>query len=206
MTSPTSGDGYLPSAPRYAPVQQRELRPGRIWYLVALAIFAVAAAWLIYGIFSFVGTVDGLQRVPLPAGGTVNLGHGGGYVIYYEGPGAQDGNIPSFDVHVTPASPGASVIRLAPYQSSVNYSIGSHQGRAVLTLNIARPGKFAISASGAQGAGADLAIGGSVARAIVGIVLPGLPLMILAFVGGLLVFIIRIIRKSAMRRVQYPNG
>jgi hypothetical protein len=57
-----------------------------------------------------------------------------------------------------------------------------------------------------QGWYADLAIGGSVARAIVGIVLPGLPLMILAFVGGLLVFIFRIIGKSAMRRVQYPNG
>lgn len=205
MTSFTSGGGYQPPAMSYA-VQQRKLRPGRIWYLVALVIFAAAAAWLIYSIFAFAGTVNGLQRVPLPGGGTVSLGHSGGYIVYYEGPGSQSGNIPSIGVHVTPVSPGASVAGLTQYQSSVTYSIGSHHGRAVLTLNIARPGRFAISASGAPGAGADLAIGGSIARGIVGIVLPGVPVMILAFVGGLVVFIIRVSRKSAMRRTQYLNG
>jgi hypothetical protein len=206
MTSFPSGGGYQPPPVSYAPVQQRKLRPGRIWYLVALVIFAAAAGWLIYSIFSFAGTVNGLQRVPLPAGGTVNLGHSGGYVVYYEGPGSQSGNIPSFDIHVTPASPGASVTGLTRYQSSVTYSFGSHQGRAVLTLSIARPGKFAVSASGAPVAGADLAFGGSIARGIVGIVVPGVPLMILAFLGGLVVFIIRVIRKSAMRRAQQMNG
>jgi hypothetical protein len=200
MTSSAPGGGYQPPAVQQASDRQRKLRPGRIWYLVALVIFAAAAAWLIYSVFSFVGTVNGLQRVPLPAGGTVNLGHGGGYVIYYEGPGAESGNIPSFNIRVTPVSDGASVASLARYQSSVTYSVGSHQGRAVLTLDIARPGKFAISASGAPAAGADLATGGSVARGIVGIVVPGVPLMILAFLGGLVVFIIRIVRKSAMRR------
>jgi hypothetical protein len=202
MTSSASGSGYQPPAVQQVPDRQRKLRPGRIWYLVALVIFAAAAAWLIYSVFSFVGTVNGLQRAPLPAGGTVNLGHSGGYVVYYEGPGAESGNIPSFNIRVTPVSDGASVASLAHYQSSVTYSVGSHQGRAVLTLDIARPGKFAISASGAQASGADLAIGGSVARGIVGIVVPGVPLMILAFLGGLVVFIIRIVRKSAMRRAQ----
>jgi hypothetical protein len=202
MTSSASGSGYQPPAVQQVPDRPRKLRPGRIWYLVALVIFAAAAAWLIYSVFSFVGTVNGLQRVPLPAGGTVNLGHSGGYTVYYEGPGAESGNIPSFNIRVTPVSGGASVTGLAHYQSSVTYSVGSHQGRAVLTLDIARPGKFAISASGAQAAGADLAIGGSVARGIVGIVVPGVPLMILAFLGGLVVFIIRIVRKSALRRAQ----
>jgi hypothetical protein len=187
-------------------VQQRKLRPGRIWYLVALVIFAAAAAWVTSGFVSFAGTVNGLQRVPLPAGGTVNLEHSGGYVVYYEGPGSQSGNIPSFNVHVTPASPGASAVSLTRYQSSVTYSVSSHQGRAVLTLNIARPGKFTVSAPGAPEADADLAIGGSVAQGIVGIILPGVPLMILAFLGGLAVLIIRITRKSAMRRAQHLNG
>ena len=194
------------SPPVAQAVQQRKLRPGRIWYLVALVIFAAAAAWLIYSVFSFAGTVNGLQRVPLPAGGTVNLGHDGGFVVYYEGPGAESGNIPSFNIRVTPASHGASVTGLARYGSSVTYSVGSHQGRAVLTLDIARPGTFAISASGAPPAGSDLAIGGSMARGIVGIIVPGVPLMILAFLGGLLVFIIRVVRKSAMRRAQQPNS
>ena len=99
-----------------------------------------------------------------PAGGTVHLAHSGGYVIYCEGPGARSGNLPSLNVHVTPASPGASVTGLTHYRASVSYNVGSHHGRAVLTLNIARPGKFAITASGGQGAGADLAVGGSAAR------------------------------------------
>ncbi len=206
MTSSMSGSGYQPPAVSQAPVRPQQLRPGRVWYLVALVIFAAAAGWLVYSVFSFVGAVNGLQRVPLPAGGTVNLGHSGGYVVYYEGPGAQSGNIPSFNIRVTPASPGAAVSGLARYQSSVTYSVGSHQGRAVLTLDIARPGQFAVTASGAPAAGADLAIGGSIARGIVGIIVPAVPLMILAFLGGLVVFIIRIVRKSAMRRAQPLNG
>src|SRR5260370_12110103 len=136
-----------------------------------------------------------------PAGGTVHLAHSGGYVIYYEGPGARSRNIPSFNVHLTPASPGASVSGLTHYRASVNYSVGSHDGRAVLALNIARPGKFAITASGGQGAGADLAVGRSVARGIVGLAIPA-ALIILAFIGGLIVFVIRIAGKSAMRREQ----
>ena len=71
---------------------------------------------------------------------------------------------------------------------------------AVFTLNIARPGKFAITASGGQGAGADLAVGGSVARGIVGFVIPA-ALMIVAF-SGLIVLVIRIPGKSAKRRDQ----
>jgi hypothetical protein len=88
------------------------------------------------------------------------------------------------------------VIRLADYQSTVTYSVGSHHGRAIFTVNIARPGKFTISTSGASGTGDDLAIGGSVASAIVGTLVPALPLTILAFVGGLLVFILRIVRSA----------
>ncbi len=200
MTGYTSGGGFQPPPVSYAPAGPRNLRPGRIWYLVALLIFAAAAAWLVYGIFSFAGTVNGLQRVPLPAGGTVSLGHSGGYSVYYEAPGAQSGNIPSFNVHVAPASPGALVANLSQYRTSVTYNVGSHHGRAVLALNIGHPGRFRVTAAGAPVTGADLAIGGSIARGVVGIVLPSVPLMVLAFVGGLIVFIIRIVRKSASRR------
>ena len=41
------------------------------------------------------------------------------------------------------------------------------------------------------------------ARGIVGVVLPAVPLMILAFIGGLIVFVIRTAGKSAMRRDQF---
>jgi hypothetical protein len=153
---------------------------------------------MIYGFVSLVGTVNDLQRVPLPAGGTVSLGHSGGYTVYFEGPGAQSGNIPSFDVNVAPASPGARVSSLTTYESNVTYNVGSHNGRAVFTLDITSPGTFRITATGPQVTGAGLAVGSSIASEIVGILLPA-PLMILAVLGAVLVLVLRIIRKRALR-------
>jgi hypothetical protein len=197
MTSSMSdmGYGYQPLA---AP--PRKLRPGRIWYLASITVFAVAAALLVFGVFSFVHQVNTFQRVPLPAGGSVSLPHSGGYVFYYEGQGAQSGQFPNFNVRVDPASPGAAVAGLKTYHASVRYSFGSHEGRAVLVLQVTHPGRFTITVSGAQAlAGADLAVGPSIAGGIVRIVLPSVPLMVLSFFGGLAVFIIRIVRKSGLR-------
>jgi hypothetical protein len=160
--------------------------------------------WLSVGIGSLASTVDGLQRVPVPAGGAVSLSHSGGYTIYYEGPGAQSGNIPPFHINVTPASPGAAVSSLTRYGSTVTYNVGSHHGRAVLTLNVTRPGRFAISAAGAQASGADLAFGGSIAHGVVGVLLPGVPLMILGFLGAVILLIVRIVRKRAVGSAPGP--
>ena len=191
--------GVYPQPGIYAPSPSPKIRPGRIWYLVALVIFVGATAWLIYGFVSLVGTVNDLQRVPLPAGGTVSLGHSGGYTVYFEGPGAQSGGIPSFDVNVVPVSPGARVSSLTSYESNVTYNVGSHSGRAVLTLDITSPGTFRITATGPQIPGAGLAVGDSIASEIVGILLPAVPLMILAVLGAVLVLVLRIIRKHALR-------
>ena len=67
-------------------------------------------------------------------------------------------------------------------------------------MTIARPGKFTVPATGTPAPGSDLAIGTSIPRGIVGIVVLAVLLMILAFLGGLVVFIIRVARKSSMRR------
>jgi len=67
-------------------------------------------------------------------------------------------------------------------------------------MTIARPGKFTVPATGTPTPGSDLAIGTSIPRGIVGIVVLAVLLMILAFLGGLVVFIIRVARKSSMRR------
>jgi hypothetical protein len=40
---------------------------------------------------------------------------------------------------VIPASPGAPVASLAPYGGNVSYGFGYHAGRAVLSLQVARP-------------------------------------------------------------------
>ena len=110
------------------------VRPGRIWYLVPALLIAGGIASVVFGFVSLSGKVDSFARVPLPAGGTVALNHGGGYVVYYEGPGANSGQIPSFNVRIAPAAPPAAVRRgsLQTYGSSVTYTIGTRPGTGLL--------------------------------------------------------------------------
>jgi hypothetical protein len=192
--------GVSQPPPGYAPVSSQQVRPGRIWYVVALAALGAGLAFLAYGLISLFGTIDGLQRVPLPGSGTVTLTHSGGYTIYYEGRGSQNGNIPSFDVHVAPASPGAAVASLAHYGSTVTYNIGSHEGRAVLSMPVTSPGSFAVTTTGTAPGNADIAIGGSVGSGITRTLLPALPLIILGFAGGVVVLVLRISGKGAAQR------
>ena len=195
---PPAGGYQAPGG--FPPGQGAKVRPGRIWYLVAIAVFVAGLAWLIVGIVSIGNTVNSLQRVPLPAGGTISLGHSGGYIVYYEGPGAQSGRIQRFNIQVAPASSGAGVPSLTQYRSELTYNIGSHDGRAVLTLHITRPGTFRVTTTGSPPAGSDLAFGGSIASGIVGALLPGLPLILIGLLGAVTLLVIRIVRKRSMQR------
>ena len=175
-------------------------RRGRAWYLLALAVFLGGAAWLVAGLLGVKGQVDAFQRVPVPQGGQVSLSHSGGYVLYYEAPGAASGQFRSFNVTVAPASPAARAQSLQPYTADVTYSFGSRQGRAVLILQVAHPGTFRVVATGAPtvAGGSDLAFGSGIAGGIVGAVGAGL-LMTLGVAGGITVFVIRL---TARRRAQ----
>ena len=181
------------------------VRPGRIWYLVPVLLILGGIAWVVFGFVSLSSKVDSFARVPLPAGGTVALNHGGGYVVYYEGPGANSGQIPSFNVRIAPAAPPAAVGSLQTYGGSVNYTIGAHQGHAVLTLQVVHPGKFVVAPSGAGAAtdGSDLAFGQSIAGSIVGIVLPTLGLIFLGIATWIILFVIRLTRTRRARAQGY---
>jgi hypothetical protein len=197
--TPAPGGGVPDAGPAAAP--HAKIRPGRIWYLLALLVFLGGVVWLVFGLLSLGAHIDSFPRVAVPAGGQVNLDRSGGYVVYYEGPGAQSGQIPAFGVRVTPASASAAVPSLAPYRTSVTYGFGSHQGRAVLTLRVSQPGRFTVETPGAGNlpAGSDLAFSDSLVGGIAGTaVLSGL--LILAGLAGLvLVLIIRIVKTSRAR-------
>src|SRR5215470_9991919 len=60
------------------------------------------------------------------------------------GPGANSGQIPGFNVRIVPASASAQVGTLKSYSGSVTYTFGSRQGRAVLTFQVARAGRFIV--------------------------------------------------------------
>jgi len=181
------------------------VRPGRIWYLIPILLILGGIAWVVFGFVSLSSQVDSFARVPLPSGGTIALNHAGGYVVYYEGPGANSGQIPSFNVRIAPAAPPAAVGSLRTYGSSVTYTIGSHHGRAVLTLQVVHPGKFVVEASGASAVagGSDLAFGQSIGSSIVGIVLPTIGLIFLGIASWIILFIIRLTRTRRARAQGY---
>jgi len=183
------------------PPQKVKVRPGRAWYLLALAVFLGGVAWLALGISSVHAQVNGFQRVPLPQGGLISLSHSGSYVVYYEGPGAASGNVPNFNIRVAPASAGASATSLQPYTANVNYSFGSRQGRAVLTLQVSHAGTFRVVPTGAPAVtgASDLAFGSSIAGGIVRAVLAGVLLMLAGVGAGVVLLVTRIVRTSRRR-------
>ena len=200
-------EGHFPGPPGQPPAAATppaKLRPARAWYWVALVVFLAGVGWLGGGLYLVAERVDSFQRVALPGEGEVSLDHSGGYVIYYEGPGAETGNIPDFTVNVTPRSASAAVQGLEHYESSVTYSFGSREGRAVFTLQVASPGTFLIEATDAPATSGDssLAIGSSIAGRIVGIAVASAVLMVVAVGGAIAIAIVRRRRRRSM--TDYP--
>jgi hypothetical protein len=196
---PAPGGRSPDAVPLAAP--RARIRPGRIWYLVALLALLGGAAWLSIGLLSVSSHIDAFPRVAIPAGGQITLDHSGGYVVYYEGPGAQSGRIPAFRVRVTPASASAAVQSLAPYNSTVTYAFGSREGRAVLSMQISHPGRFSVETHGANNvpAGSHLAFGDSIVGGIAGTAVPSALLILAGIIGLVVIFIIRVVKKSRAR-------
>jgi hypothetical protein len=181
-----------------------KIRPGRVWYLVALAVLLAGVAWAVVASILLFGRVDSFPRVPSPGQGVISLTHSGGYVIYYEGPGASNGNVPAGDIRVIPASAGAAVTSITAFSGSyLTYQIGSREGYSVAHLQIAAPGRFLVrSTSSGAPAGSHLAIGSNISGGIVAIVLPALFLVLAAIVGGT---VVAVIRHTRIRRARLPR-
>jgi hypothetical protein len=90
--------------------------------------------------------------------------------------------------------------------SSFSYAVGSHQGQPVMTLNVASPGRYRVSATDAPDIGADLAVGGSVGRAFVGVFLPAIPLIFLGILGLVVLPIVRSRRARSLQRWHALGG
>ena len=200
-TSPPTGGGAANVAPTSVP--PAKIRPGRVWYWVALAVLLAGVAWAVVASIVLFGRVDSFPRVPNPGQGTISLTHSGGYVIYYEGPGASNGNVPAGNIRVIPESAGAAVKSITAFSGSMTYQIGSREGTAVAHLQIAAPGSFLVRAT-SSGAppGSHLAIGSNISGGIVAIVLPALVLA-LAAVGGAIV--VAVVRHTRIKRARLPQ-
>lgn len=133
-----------------------------IGYVAGGVIFAAAATIAIlvavFGFKGMVDRVDELQRAPATeAGAAVTLTEPGGYTVYYEAPGVNDapGRLPG--VAVQPLD-GAAPVTVRDYSSDFTYDFGGHEGVAVATFRLDRPGRYRLRASGGAGGG-ELAVG-----------------------------------------------
>lgn len=196
-----AGPGQAYGAPPFAGGRPK-VRPGRLWYLGAAALVVAGIAWLVIGLAGLNSKVDGFARVPLPSGGAVTL-NTGSYVIYYEGAGASEGDIPSFNVRIIPDGSSAKTGSLKSYSGNVNYRFGSHDGRAVLSFQVAHGGKFLVEPTGAPG-GSDLAFGTSVVGSILGIALISIALILLGAAAFVVLLVVRIVkvRRARLASVQ----
>ena len=189
-----SGDALNVEPPAAPPAR---LRPGRVWYLLALAVIVAGVAWLLAGLAALNGQVNSFQRVALPGNGEITLTHSGRYVIYYEGPGAAAGKAPALSVRLRPLSASAAVQSITP-SGSVSFSFGSHADTAVLNLTVAHPGRFLLQARApAAPAGGHVAVGSGAGGSLARIIVPFLALIVAGICG---VVAVAFIRRSRGRR------
>jgi len=188
----------------------RPRQPSLWWLVPGAAILIGGVAWAAIGLVGLNNQVNALQRVPYPGQGQVTLAHSGGYVIYYEGIGAQTGLVPQGNIDVRSLAASATGPKLSPYENHLSYTFGSRSGTAVETLQVAQPGTYQVTAtSDSAPSGADLAIGPSVAGSLLTTV-GGSGLLILAGIAALAVVLAfrGVARKRWRRAMMYgpPGG
>ena len=185
------------------------IRPSRRWYWVALGAFVVAVAWGALGFLWFLsGQVENLERISVPGERELTLGEAGSYIIYYEGPGAGQGVVlSSFDITLTPTDGKPPPAALSRYGGSLTYSFGSHQGFAVFTFEIDEPRTFLFElAYGGEGPlPSQVAVGTSLAPALVATVVGFIAWFLAALVIALVVFIRRRRARQTLRAVPTPG-
>jgi hypothetical protein len=182
-----------------------EAGPSKKGYWIGGAIIVVAGliaiAWFGLGFSRFSDRVEDFQRVPANGSGEVTLDDAGGYVIYFEGPGASDGDVPAGQAQLTPVD-GGDPVPLESYESDFTYDISGRSGLAVLTVDIEQPGTYLLE-SEVEGDG-ELAVGKSVANTLVTSVVGALAVGGLGFVTGVVVLIVTAVRRRGSRTRNAP--
>lgn len=185
-----------------------KLRPGRVWYWVALAVFLAGVAWWVLSFVAVTGRVDSFQRVPFPGTGVISLTRGD-YVVYYEGRAALSGTVPEGHVHMhsrfKPAV-GADVT-VTPRSGSLTYQFGSHVGAAAGTVRVPVSGRYRVLSTSSAPRGGHLAFGPSIAGWIEGAVVPAAvaPAAVLMLAGVVGAILVAIIRQKRLKRARLPQ-
>jgi hypothetical protein len=178
------------------PAYGQPIRPSRGWYGLAAALLVLAVAFVGLAIVSFASLfsqVDSFQRVKVPGQAQLSFGSGGGYLLYFEGPGMSSlRRTGELRVQIQSAA-GAEIPISQEHGRLETYNLGGHSGQAVASVTIPRPGRYEISAGLATGpAPTDIAVGkglgGSIIRGVIFVLVAVLVLGPASLVTGLVTF------------------
>ncbi|HEX6423793.1 MAG TPA: hypothetical protein VFZ79_09955 [Acidimicrobiales bacterium] len=181
------------------------MRPAKGWFavagLVATAGVVGAVAATVVAVDAYGDRIESFERRGLPATLHVEITETGGYSIYQEYTGANDGFFrPGLEVTVT--DPSGGPVTLERYDSSVTYQGRGHEGRGEFTFDAAETGVYTVTATGSTGS--TVAVGRGIGPGLIVGVGAALLLGFGGVVGGAVIAIVVGVRRSRSRRALLP--
>jgi hypothetical protein len=193
-----------------SPVLPDEIRPSKIWYLVAGVVGLLGVGLGVWRIVvaaqGFADKVDDFQRVEIPGTTEVSVDEPGGYTIYVEGPGADDGFGPSTDIALRRSE--GDDLELRPYSSSVTYSVSGRDGRAAWSVQVPEAGRYQLVATGesATGSGFQVAFGPGLGSGLAVGIVSGVLLILGGLALATTIAVVTAVRRGRARRLQFMPG
>jgi hypothetical protein len=171
------------------------------WISGALIVVAVIGAilWVGLSVANMTDKVDAFTRVSAEHSGTVHL-EAHKYVIYFEGPDADELNTPSLGVTVTDEN--GSPVPAPSYLSELTYSFGGHEGTAEATVTPDHEGDYRVSVANFEEGGPDtgVAIGESLSRPLLRTIFGAILIGALFGLTGIALLATTIVRRHNARR------
>lgn len=181
------------------------MRPAKGWFAVAGLVAAAgvvgAVAATVVAVDAYGDRIESFERRGLPATLQVEITETGGYSIYQEYTGANDGfSRPGLEVTVT--DPSGGPVTLERYDSSVTYQVRGHEGRGEFTFDAAETGTYTVTATGSTGS--TVAVGRGIGTGLIVGIGTALLLGFGGVVGGAVIAIVVGVRRSRARRALLP--
>jgi hypothetical protein len=128
------------------------IRPGRIWYLVAVLIGLAGWGGMAMVLFSGLsGSAERMIRVLAPGHAELTLAEQGSYTIFHEYRSMLDGRVYNVEgvsgLQVSVREKGTGIALALTSSPSSNYTIGSYAGRSLFNFEVRRPGVYVLSAT-----------------------------------------------------------
>ena len=137
--------------------------------VLATVGIAAGVTLLVLAGVAYVDRVDDFQRVPVGTGGTFVLGGVGGHSVYLEADGVAGRDRPRLAVEIRDGREGR--VPVEPYGSKVTYDVSGHEGVALGSFSVDRPGTYTIRSS--ESTTGTLAVGRGLGRSLVRNILLG---------------------------------